>query len=118
MLGIPIVKDRLIQQAIHQELNRWYEPYFSDYSYGFRPGRNAGQAILQASRYVAEGKEWVVDIDLENFFDTINHDRLMQRLSKGIGDKRLLRLINAHIDTRVARTKLDYSVGREIGRAG
>jgi group II intron reverse transcriptase/maturase len=97
MLGIPTVKDRMIQQAIHQELNRWYEPHFSEYSYGFRPGRNAGQAILQASRYIAEGKEWVVDIDLEKFFDKINHDRLMQRLSKGIGDKRLLRLINAYL---------------------
>lgn len=101
MLGIPTVKDRLIQQAIHQELSRWYEPHFSDYSYGFRPGRNAGQAILQASRYIAQGKEWVVDIDLEKFFDTINHDRLMQRLSKGIGDKRLLRLINAYLKTGI-----------------
>lgn len=101
MLGIPTVKDRMIQQAIHQELNRWYEPHFSEYSYGFRPGRNAGQAILQASRYIADGKEWVVDIDLEKFFDTINHDRLMQRLSKGIGDKRLLRLINAYLKTGI-----------------
>ena len=97
MLGIPTVKDRLIQQAIHQELNRYYEPYFSDYSYGFRAGRNAWQAIHQASSYIAGGKEWVVDIDLEKFFDKINHDRLMQRLSKGIGDKRLLRLINEYL---------------------
>ena len=97
MLGIPTVKDRLIQQAIHQELNRYYEPWFSDHSYGFRTGRNPHQAILQASVYISEGKEWVVDIDLEKFFDKINHDRLMQRLSKGIGDKRLLRLINAYL---------------------
>jgi group II intron reverse transcriptase/maturase len=97
MLGIPTVKDRLIQQAIQQEMNRYYEPYFSDHSYGFRIGRSAGQAIRQASEYIAEGKEWVVDIDLEKFFDKINHDRLMQRLSKGIGDKRLLRLINAYL---------------------
>ena len=97
MLGIPTVKDRLIQQAIHQEINRYYEPYFSEHSYGFRPGRNAHQAIRQASVYIAEGKEWVVDIDLEKFFDKINHDRLIQRLSKGIGDKRLLRLINAFL---------------------
>ena len=96
-LGIPTVKDRLIQQAIHQELSPLYDPYFSEHSYGFRPGRNAHQAITQASQYIKEGKEWVVDIDLENFFDTINHDRLMQRLSKGIGDKRLLRLINAFL---------------------
>lgn len=97
LLGIPTVKDRLIQQAIHQELVRYYDPLFSEYSYGFRPGRSAHQAIEQASKYIIEGKEWVVDIDLEKFFDKINHDRLMQRLSKGIGDKRLLRLIRAYL---------------------
>jgi group II intron reverse transcriptase/maturase len=97
VLGIPTVKDRLIQQAIHQELSRYYEPIFSESSYGFRPGRSAHQAIEQATKYIQEGKEWVVDIDLENFFDKINHDRLMQRLSKGIGDKRLLRLIKAYL---------------------
>ncbi len=97
MLGIPTVKDRLIQQAIQQELSRYYDPIFSESSYGFRPGRSAHQAIRQASKYVTEGKEWVVDIDLEKFFDKINHDRLMQRLSKGIGDKRLLRLIRAYL---------------------
>lgn len=97
MLGIPTVVDRLIQQAIHQELNRYYDPHFSQHSYGFRPGRDAHQAILQATQYIKEGKEWVVDIDLEKFFDKINHDRLMQRLSKGVGDKRLLRLINAYL---------------------
>jgi RNA-directed DNA polymerase len=97
MLGIPTVKDRLIQQAIQQELSRYYEPHFSGHSYGFRPGRNAQQAILRASDYIKDGNEWVVDIDLEKFFDKINHDRMMQRLSKGIGDKRLLRLINAYL---------------------
>ncbi len=95
--GLPTVKDRLIQQAIHQELSRYYEPIFSESSYGFRPGKSAHQAITQASKYIQEGKEWVVDIDLEKFFDKINHDRLMQRLSKGIGDKRLLRLIKAYL---------------------
>ena len=97
MLGIPTVKDRFVQQAIHQVLSIYYEPYFSDHSYGFRPGRSAHQAISQAARYVSEGKEWVVDIDLEKFFDKINHDRLMSRLSKGIGDKQVLRLINAYL---------------------
>lgn len=97
VLGVPTVKDRLIQQAIHQELIRYYEPIFSESSYGFRPGRSAHQAIEQASKYIQEGKEWVVDIDLEKFFDKINHDRLMQRLSKGIGDNRLLRLIKAYL---------------------
>jgi len=97
MLGIPTVKDRLMQQAIQQVLSVYYEPRFSNHSYGFRPGRSAHQAILRASEYVKSGKEWVVDIDLEKFFDKINHDRLMQRLSKGIGDKRLLRLIKAFL---------------------
>jgi group II intron reverse transcriptase/maturase len=97
ILGIPTVKDRLIQQAISQELNRYYDPYFSEHSYGFRPGKSAHQAILQASGYIAKGKEWVVDIDLEKFFDKINHDRLMQRIGKGIGDKRLLQLINSYL---------------------
>lgn len=97
LLGIPTVKDRVIQQAISQQLNIHYDPYFSDYSYGFRPNRGAHQAVLRATEYVKKGYEWVVDIDLEKFFDKINHDRLMQRLSKGIGDKRLLRLINAYL---------------------
>jgi RNA-directed DNA polymerase len=96
-LGIPTVKDRLVQQSIHQELSKHYEPYFSESSYGFRPGRSAHQAIEQSVKYIKEGKEWVVDIDLEKFFDKINHDRLMQRLSKRIGDKRLLRLIRAFL---------------------
>ncbi len=97
MLGIPTVKDRMVQQAIYQCLNRYYDPLFSGNSFGFRTGRNAHQAIEQASRYIREGKEWVVDIDLEKFFDRVNHDRLMQRLSKGIGDKRLLRLIKSFL---------------------
>jgi RNA-directed DNA polymerase len=99
LLGIPTVTDRLIQQSIFQQLNTHYDPYFSENSYGFRPNRGAHQAIRRASEYIKEGKEWVVDIDLEKFFDKINHDRLMQRLSKGIGDKRLLRLINAYLKT-------------------
>lgn len=97
MIGIPTTKDRLVQQAIHQQLNLYYDAWFSESSFGFRPGRNAHQAILQSSQYVSEGKQWVVDIDLEKFFDKINHDRLMQRLSKGIGDKRLLRLIHSYL---------------------
>ena len=97
ILGIPTTKDRVIQQAIHQQLNLYYDPHFSESSYGFRPGRGAHTAIEQATLYVKEGLEWVVDIDLEKFFDKINHDRLMQRLSKGIGDKRVLRLINGYL---------------------
>jgi len=97
LLGIPTVIDRLLQQAIHQELNLLYEPLFSEHSYGFRPGRSALQAVEQASRYISSGKEWVVDIDMKSFFDYINHDRLMQRLYKCIGDKRLLRLIRKYL---------------------
>ena len=101
MLGIPTVKDRLLQQSIHQILSRYYDPLFSDSSYGYRPGRNAHQAIKRASAYIKSGKEWVVEIDLENFFDRVNHDRLMQRLSKGIGDKRLLRLIKGYLQAGI-----------------
>ena len=101
MLGIPTVKDRMLQQAIHQNLSRYYDPLFSENSFGFRAGRNAHQAILQASRFISSGKEWVVDIDLEKFFDNVNHDRLMQRLSKGIGDKRLLRLIKSYLKSGI-----------------
>lgn len=97
LLGIPTVVDRMLQQAIHEQLNRFYDPLFSEHSYGFRPGRSALDAVEQASHYIKSGYEWVVDIDLKSFFDTINHDRLMQRLSKGIGDKRLLRLIRRYL---------------------
>ena len=93
-LGIPTVKDRLVQQAILQVLSPRYERIFSAYSYGFRPGRSAHQALKQASEYVSMGKREVVDIDLAKFFDEVNHDRLLWRLSTRIGDKRLLKLIH------------------------
>lgn len=96
-LGIPTVLDRIIQQAIHQQLNPLYDRQFSESSYGFRPSRNAHMAIVQASTYIQQGLGWVVDIDLAKYFDTIPHDRLMQRLSKGIGDKSLLRLIHQYL---------------------
>lgn len=92
-LGIPTVKDRLVQQAISQVLSKRYDPIFSDHSYGFRPKRNAHQALGEASRHVAEGKYWVIDIDLAKFFDQVNHDRLLWRLSTRIGDRRVLKLI-------------------------
>ncbi len=101
LLGIPTVRDRMIQQSIHQVLNRYYDPLFSESSYGFRQGRNAHQAIERACLYIKSGNEWVVDIDLEKFFDKVNHDRLMQRLSKGIGDKRLLRLIKSYLQAGI-----------------
>ena len=100
-LGIPTVKDRLIQQAIHQVLTVRYERIFSGCSYGFRPGRNAHQALKQAGKYVSEGKDYVIDLDLEKFFDEVNHHRLMWVLSTRIGDTRLLRLINLYLKTGI-----------------
>lgn len=93
-LGIPTVKDRLVQQAISQVLSQIYEKTFSEQSYGFRPGRNAHQALRQAANYVMEGKRTVVDIDLAKFFDEVNHHRLLWLLGTRIGDKRVLKLIN------------------------
>lgn len=106
ILGIPTVIDRLIQQAIHQKLSPLYEEQFSKNSYGFRPSRNAWQAITKASEYVSDGFTWVVDIDLSNFFDTINHDRLMHRLYKGIGDKTLLKLIDKYLKSGMMKDGL------------
>jgi len=93
-LGIPVAVDRLVQQAILQVLNPIFDPTFSNSSYGFRPGRNPHMALEQARKYVAqEGREIVVDLDLEKFFDRVNHDILMSRVARRIGDKRLLRII-------------------------
>jgi RNA-directed DNA polymerase len=97
MLGIPTVIDRLIQQALHQVLSPLFEVSFSESSYGFRPHRSAQQAVLKAREYVREGRRWVVDIDLEKFFDRVNHDVLMSRLARRIKDKRVLRLIRRYL---------------------
>jgi group II intron reverse transcriptase/maturase len=97
-LGIPTVVDRLIQQALHQVLQPLFEPTFSDASYGFRPGRNAHQALRQARAYVAHGKRWVVDMDLEKFFDRVNHDLLMSKLAMKIDDARVLTLIRRYLE--------------------
>jgi RNA-directed DNA polymerase len=105
-LGIPTVLDRLIQQAILQVLQSRWDPTFSEHSYGFRPGRSAHQAVAQAQSYVAEGYEFVVDIDLEKFFDRVNHDILMDRVAKRISDKRLLRLIRAYLNAGVMENGL------------
>src|SRR5215467_1558621 len=96
-LGIPTVIDRLIQQALHQVLSPIFEPDFSESSYGFRPGRSAQDAVRQARAYVSEGRRWVVDIDLEKFFDRVNHDIMMSRLARRIKDKRVLRLIRRYL---------------------
>ena len=97
-LGIPTLTDRMIQQALHQVLSPIFEADFSVSSYGFRPGKNAHQAVKAAQRYVAEGRRIVVDMDLEKFFDRVNHDLLMQKLSKKIDDRRVLRLIRRYLE--------------------
>lgn len=97
-LGIPCVLDRFIQQAILQVLQPIVDPSFSQHSYGFRPGRSAHDAVCAAQRFVQEGRRWVVDVDLEKFFDRVNHDVLMGRLAKRFGDTRLLRLIRRYLE--------------------
>jgi RNA-directed DNA polymerase len=97
LLGIPTVLDRLIQQAILQVLSPQWDPTFSESSFGFRPHRSAHQAIAQAQAFIREGHEWVVDIDLEKFFDRVNHDVLMGRVAKRVSDKRVLKLIRAYL---------------------
>lgn len=100
-LGIPTVLDRLIQQALNQVLQPIFDPGFSEYSYGFRPGRSAHDAVLQARKYVSEGRRWVVDMDLEKFFDRVNHDILMSRVARKVKDKRVLRLIRRYLQSGV-----------------
>lgn len=101
MLGIPTVTDRLLQQAIAQWLSPKYEKGFSNYSYGFRPGRNAHQAVLQAQQYLNEGYEYVIELDLEKFFDKVNHDKLMGMLAKKLADKRTLKLIRTYLTSGI-----------------
>ena len=101
LLGIPTVLDRFLQQAITQALTPLFEPLFSDHSYGFRPGRSAHQAVKQAQEYVQAGYEWAVDIDLEKFFDRVNHDMLMARVARVVKDKRVLKLIRAYLNSGI-----------------
>lgn len=96
-LGIPTVLDRFIQQAVMQVLQRRWDRTFSEHSYGFRPGRSAHQAVEAAQEYIAAGYRWVVDLDLEKFFDRVNHDKLMAKIAERVSDKRLLKLIRAFL---------------------
>src|SRR5215831_7408566 len=100
-LGIPTALDRFVQQAVTQILQRHWERTFSDHSYGFRPRRSAHQAVARAQRYIVEGHGWVVDLDLEKFFDRVNHDKLMGQIAKRVEDRRLLKLIRAFLNAGV-----------------
>jgi len=97
-LGVPTLVDRLIQQALHQVLQPRFEPTFSDGSFGFRPGRGAHQAVCRAQAHIRAGKRWVVDLDLEQFFDRVNHDVLMARVARRVRDRRVLRLIRRFLE--------------------
>ena len=105
-LGIPTVLDRFIQQAVMQVLQRRWDPTFSQHSYGFRPRRSAHQAVAQAQQYIAQGYGWVIDLDLEKFFDRVNHDKLMGQIAKRVEDKRLLKLIRAFLNAGVMENGL------------
>jgi len=105
-LGIPTVLDRFVQQAVMQVLQRQWNPTFSHHSYGFRPHRSAHQAVAQAQQYITQGYGWVIDLDLEKFFDRVNHDKLMGQVAKRVEDKRLLKLIRAFLNAGVMENGL------------
>jgi RNA-directed DNA polymerase len=105
-LGIPTVLDRFVQQAVMQVLQGRWDPTFSEHSHGFRPQRSAHQAVAQAQQYIAAGNRWVVDLDLEKFFDRVNHDRLMAAIARRVNDKRMLKLIRAFLESGVMENGL------------
>jgi RNA-directed DNA polymerase len=105
-LGIPTARDRFVQQAVMQVLQKHWDRTFSDSSYGFRPGRSTHQAVAQAQQHIAAGYGWVVDLDLEKFFDRVNHDKLMGQIAKRVADKRLLKLIRAFLNAGVMENGL------------
>jgi RNA-directed DNA polymerase len=117
-LGIPTALDRFIQQAVMQVLQRHWDGTFSEHSHGFRPGRSAHQAVAKAQQYVREGRRWVVDLDLEKFFDRVNHDRLMKSVSLRIADKRMLRLIGAFLKAGVMENGLVSPVDEGTPQGG
>jgi RNA-directed DNA polymerase len=110
-LTVPTVLDRFIQQAVMQVLQRRWDPTFSEHSHGFRPKRSAHQAVAKAQQYIAAGHRWVVDLDLEKFFDRVNHDKLMAAIARRVTDKRVLRLIGAFLKVGV----LENGAGKSGG---
>ena len=118
LLGIPTVLDRLIQQAIHQVLSPIFDLGFSESSYGFRPNRSAHMAIKQSQKHVASGKRWVVDIDLEKFFDRVNHDMLMARIARKVKDKKLLLLIRRYLQSGIMQDGLESAKAEGTPQGG
>ena len=117
-LGIPTVLDRMVQQAVMQVLQGRWEAEFSEHSHGFRPGRSAHQAVAKAQKYIAEGRGWVVDLDLEKFFDRVNHDKLMAVVAHRVADKRMLRLIRAFLKAGVMENGLVGPVDEGMPQGG
>jgi RNA-directed DNA polymerase len=109
MLGIPTVLDRFIQQALLQVLSPIFDPTFSDASFGFRPGRSTHQAVQRARGHIATGHRWVVDVDLEKFFDRVNHDVLMARVARRVKDTRVLRLIRRYLQAGIMAGRSHHS---------
>jgi RNA-directed DNA polymerase len=117
-LGIPCVLDRFVQQAVLQVLQKRWDPTFSEHSHGFRPGRSARQAVHEAQQYIAEGYRWVVDLDLEKFFDRVNHDRLLAAVAERVADKRMLKLIRAFLEAGVMEDGLVSPVDEGTPQGG
>src|SRR5207244_2184873 len=117
-LGIPCVLDRFVQQAVLQVLQKRWDPTFSEHSHGFRPGRSAQQAVHEAQQYIAEGYRWVVDLDLEKFFDRVNHDRLMAAVAERVADKRMTKVIRAFLEAGVMEYGLVSAVDEGTREGG
>ena len=117
-LGIPTVQDRLIQQSMSQVLQSIFDPLFSDHSYGFRPRRDAHGAVRKAQEYVASGKSWVVDIDMQSFFDEVNHDLLEERLEAQVSDRRVLRLLRKYLRAGVIEDGVLIPTNKGVPQGG